>query len=840
MAYDGSLKFDSKIDTKGFAKGVNTLNAQANGLSGTFKKLGVTIAAAFVVKKAFDIGKQAVSFASDLQEVQNVVDTAFGEMSYKMEEFAKTSIETFGISKLAAKKTGSTFMAMSVGMGIAKSSASDMALSLTGLSADMSSFYNVTQDVASTALKSIFTGETETLKQFGIVMTEANLQAFAYSQGITKQVSAMSQAEKVQLRYNFVMEQTKLAQGDFEKTSGSWANQTRMLSEKWKEFLSIIGNGLVNVILPVVRALNTAMSSLISFADSASKALSNVFGKSKQTESVTKGISTGLESSATSADELASSVEKAGKKAKRSLAAFDELNTISSGEIGGESAGGLSSTEPMSLGLEDDTKKETDEAKSNLQLFIENALSGFDKFKSYLSKEFSPIFSTIFDGLSKEAGEFKKSFGSVFEDIKSLWKPFLSYLNSSFVPYLKTVFSVIGDILVGTFDSFNMVFADIWNVAIFPLLEKLVTIFLPMITDIATKTWEITGALFEQGKRIFDLLWSEALVPLLDRVTKIINDIIDLLAEFWNKWGKPITDNIKEAIKKIGDLFITVWQSFFKPVFDNFMEMIDWLWEKHLEPFVANFLDFVGEFVNGASEIYNKFILPLVTAFVETFGPAISTVFNTVGNVIGIVIAGAIDVLNGIITSLKGVIQFIVGAFTGDWRKAWEGVKNIFKGIWDSLVGIVKAPINLIIDAVNFMVGSVIDGLNFVIGAINKLSFEVPDFVPEIGGKTFGFNISAINKADYKIPKLATGAVIPPNSEFLAILGDQKRGMNIETPLATMIEAFETALNKRGNDNNGGTTVILEIDGNEFGRAVYKANKSESRRVGTQIVMQGG
>lgn len=220
MALDGELRFGTRIDTSGFTRGTNTVRSQANGLRSTFLSLGKVIGAAFVVGQLVKFGKQAVQTASDLTEIQNVVDTAFGSMSNKMEEFAKTSIESFGLSELSAKKAGSTFMAMGSGMGITADRASDMAIALTGLSGDMASFFNVSQDVANTALQSVYTGETESLKKFGIVMTEVNLEAFAMSKGINKSVRSMSQAEKVQLRYAYVMSQTALAQGDFAKTSG--------------------------------------------------------------------------------------------------------------------------------------------------------------------------------------------------------------------------------------------------------------------------------------------------------------------------------------------------------------------------------------------------------------------------------------------------------------------------------------------------------------------------------------------------------------------------------------------------------------------------------------------
>ena len=176
---DGSIILSTKIDTSGINKGMNSIK-------GTIGKIGAAIGVAFGVSALVNFGKAAVNLASDLQEVQNVVDVAFGDMSYKAEEFAKSAIENFGISELSAKRTASTYMAMAKGMGIAEDVASDMAITMTGLTADIASFYNMSQERADVILKSVYTGETETLKQLGIVMTEVNLENFAMSQGITK------------------------------------------------------------------------------------------------------------------------------------------------------------------------------------------------------------------------------------------------------------------------------------------------------------------------------------------------------------------------------------------------------------------------------------------------------------------------------------------------------------------------------------------------------------------------------------------------------------------------------------------------------------------------------
>ncbi|MCR5817203.1 MAG: hypothetical protein K6F91_09990, partial [Ruminococcus sp.] len=211
-----------------------------------FTKTLIAAGAAIAVNKLKDLSSAAIETASDLREVQNVVDTSFGDLSYKMEDLSDKAIETLGISKLTAKETGSTFMAMARGMDLEANAAADMSIALTELSADMASFYNVEQQVAATALNSVFTGETETLKKFGIVMTEANLNAFALEQGIEKTVKQMTQAEKVQLRYSYVMQQTSLVQGDFAKTSGEWANRSRILKEEITELSAMVGEELIN------------------------------------------------------------------------------------------------------------------------------------------------------------------------------------------------------------------------------------------------------------------------------------------------------------------------------------------------------------------------------------------------------------------------------------------------------------------------------------------------------------------------------------------------------------------------------------------------------------------
>lgn len=811
---DGCLNFDTNINSEGFEKGLKSLSDMVGDIKPKLKSLAMALTAAFSVKKLVDFGRQSIETASDLAEVQNVVDTAFGESKQKMEDFADTAVKTYGISKLTAKQTGSNFMAMAAGMGLANDSASDMAMALTGLSADMASFYNVGQDVASTALKSIFTGETETLKQFGIVMTDANLQAYALSKGITKSTADMSQAEKVQLRYNYVMSQTALAQGDFAKTSDSWANQTRILSEQWKEFGATIGTVLMNVLLPAVKAINSVLSQLISLAQGAAQALSEAFGfelssSADEAQSIVKSTS----QAADNYSDIADNAQQTQEAQEGSLASFDQMNKLTdeskSDSTGVSGAGEI--MQPSGTSVEVDTGK----ADKKLSDFFKSVRTQFEKLADYLDKNFKPIFADIWSGLERESIELAQILGGVFSDIKSLSEPLKAYFINDFTPLMQTAFSTLGKIGIGLFDSFNKVFSDIWNVAVFPILQNFLTVGLPLITDFGTQVWNTLGVLFDNIKEIFDTLWNGVAQPVLNALKTLWCDTWQSISDFWNEWGQPIFDGINEGITTTKNVFLNLWETVLKPVFDKLMDVADSVWTEHLKPLLDEFLDFVGTLITSVLSIYNKAIAPVVNWLVSILGPIVSSVLGKIIKIVGNVISNIIDAVKNIISALKGVVLFITGVFTGDWKKAWQGVKKIFKGVWDALVDIAKTPINLIIGLINGLTGAVEDALNWIIDGINELSFTTPDWLPgDLGGQTFGFDLSQIDIPE--IPKLAQGAVIPPNSEFLAVLGDQKRGTNIEAPLDTITQAVLQALvsyGGAGGNQKISVTIPLTLNG---------------------------
>lgn len=345
----GQIGLDLVVNQNGF-------NRQMSGLQGVAKKAGAALADAFGAKKLVEFGKSCLELGSDLAEVQNVVDVAFPSMNEKINEFAQNAVKQFGLSETMAKRYSGTFGAMAKAFGFSEAEAAAMSTALTGLAGDVASFYNISQDEAYTKLKSVFTGETETLKDLGVVMTQTALDAYALENGFGKTTSAMSEAEKVALRYQFVQSKLSDVQGDFSRTSGSWANQVRILTLQFESLKAVIGQGLIRAFTPAIQAVNELLSRVLTLAN----ALSSVFGGGaavKETVSNTKAlaesteeITAGFNNANASATNLGKATDSAAKKAKaaakkvRSLMGFDQVNKVSeessSSSEGGDSGGG--------------------------------------------------------------------------------------------------------------------------------------------------------------------------------------------------------------------------------------------------------------------------------------------------------------------------------------------------------------------------------------------------------------------------------------------------------------------------------------------------------------------
>ena len=423
MAADsaGQIALDLVINQQQF-------NKQLGGIQNLAKKTGKMLAGAFAVKGLTSFGKDCIELGSDLTEVQNVVDVVFPTMSKKVNEFAQNAASTFGLSETMAKKFTGTFGAMANAFGFSEKESYKMSTALTGLAGDVASFYNISQDEAFTKLKSVFSGETETLKDLGIVMTQTALDQYALANGFGKTTSAMTEQEKVALRYAFVQQQLQNATGDFSRTSDQWANQIRILSLQFDSLKASIGQGLINLFLPIVKVINTVLGKLMTLANAFKSFTAMIMGK-KST-----GASTSLDKTASSASKVSNSLNKAtgasnklnkstkkvGDTAKKTakkisgLMGFDQINKLTetkgtsgsngssgsgTGSAGGASAG---SADMGSLpSREDEKATKLGKGYDNLRKAINKLRKAFGEFSKVAMGAFKWIWKNMLVPLGK-------------------------------------------------------------------------------------------------------------------------------------------------------------------------------------------------------------------------------------------------------------------------------------------------------------------------------------------------------------------------------------------------------------------------------------------------------
>lgn len=719
-------------------KGVNKLITRLKVLAKMYIGLNV-------VKGLVNLGTQAIELASDLEEVQNVVDTAFGDMAYKCEEFADVAIEQFGMSKLSAKQTASTYMSMAKAMGLSMDSASDMAIETAKLTGDVASFYNISTDLAATKLKSIFTGETETLKDLGVVMTEANLAQYALANGYKTAYKDMSQAEKVALRYNFVMDALSDAQGDFAKTSDSWANQTRILSERWKELLSIMGSGLIRIFTPVIQVINQVMSALINLANTFANTVGKLFGFNKEIKASTKSATAAAGAEA----DLAEETEAAGEAASGSLASFDKLDVLQKNTSSSSGSGGGGGVDLSFDEIE--TPKADTKIFDTMSAAIERLRPHVDKLKdswNNLRKAFEKFYNSA-------------AVQGIIKIIKDMTKAFAEFTLTSSLDALSGFFDTIADNL------------GMWT-DLSDTIQKLSE------GDYSGAWDSLKSAFGNLKKQIVDT--SDTFDALPDAVKAPFSSTLGSTEDFFALMSVLVETDwaaIWEALKKkVSDGWDSVKQNTSEAV-ESVKKSVSEKWDDIKDKTTTTWESIKESVSNAATNAKDN-----VSTAWETVKTATVEVWDSVK-----------DKCTDVFDSIK---KFIEETFAPAWNKAWKGVATMFCNVWNGIVDIVEGAVNLIIDAVNWCIDQ-----------INKIHVDVPDWVTELTGMTsFGFsipNLSSVKLGRITPPALASGAVIPPNGEFLAMLGDQRSGNNLEAP--------ESLIRQIVREESGGGDVIINAKG---------------------------
>ena len=632
-------------------------------------------------------------------------------------------------------------------------------------------------NAASTAsmLGKALNGQTEILRRNGIIFTDAQEKVLKYG---TEQERVAMLAQVIESRVG----------GMNEALANTPAGRLKQLSNTFGDIREKFGEAYTNLKALLIPALEQVAGLLAQVADlavRATQALGNIFGISLDNSVAYKN---NVLSAVDAQNALTDAVEETEKAQKGSLAAFDQLNTISSNKDESKGAGAATTMSPT---------VDTKEANKKLDDFAKKVKSVFAKIKSFVQTNFGNTFNYIWEGLKAEGQELLGTFKRIFGDIQTLAEPLKDYFKNNFVPFLDAVFQTAGKILVGLFDTFNKVFADIWDIVVFPYLQMYISVGLPMLTEFATQAVETFGVFFDAVKLGFDTIWEDAAKPVLTFIMKIWQDLMLIFKKFWDKYGAVIFNKLRQAIRNAADVFQTMWKNIFKPIFEKIMEVVDELWDKHMKQFVENVLELVATLIDAGLDIYNKFIAPVAKWFAENFGPPIVETLGVVIEMVSAVLGNVIDAASGIIKYLTGVIEFISGVFTGDWDKAWNGIKKSFEGIWGAFVDIVKVPLNLIIGELNLFINGINQVLNKLVEAFGEIDFDIPSWVPGIGGNSFHIDLSAVHIPS--IPYLAQGTVIPANyGNFLAMLGDNKREAEVVSPVSTMKQAMLEALAEAG------------------------------------------
>jgi hypothetical protein len=915
MAADGSIIIDTKLDTSGIDNGVSRIKQSFNSLGSAVKKIGLLIGGAFAVGKLVQFGKECVALGSDLAEVQNVVDVTFTTMSDKVNEFAKNAMASAGLSETMAKQYVGTFGAMSKSFGFSEAQAYDMSTALTQLTGDVASFYNISQDLAYIKLKSVFTGETETLKDLGVVMTQSALDQYALANGYGKTTSAMTEQEKVALRLAFVQKKLSAASGDFIRTSDSWANQVRVMQLQMQSLKATIGQGLINIFTPVIKAINILLGKLATLAN-AFKSFTELITGKKSSGATSAGIAganiaetaDGYEDAANNAEKLADATKdtaketkKAKKESKDYLSTLDEIHKVSaddestsSSPSGGTSSGaGIPNVGSVDYGNLADGENALDKISESAK-----------KLADLLKKLWKPFQEAWKKEGKKTIDAAKFAFSSLGTLAKSVSKSIVEvWTNGTGTKMLETMLRIaqnvlkkIGNIASGFADAWNknnvgtQIIQNIANALLtvmqfvekiaadtatwaadldfYPLLESisnLTTAFAPIIESIGNVLewiyrnivlpmlkWVIETGIptiinlvstmvnfFAENQPIIEAFGAilvgafaaTKISSLISVITTSISGLIGFitgagglipaLKSIVLMLGGPVTiaiaaviaagillwknwDTVKKAAKKLADYVVDRTKAMAEGAVEKIKDLkekgirflgilrdeVKKIWEKML----TTTGEFTGKIRDGA-----------VLAYKGLKEKALSVLENARDKMYGVwesIKSTAQDVWENLYSFVPNKVEEIRAAIVDKFVNAKNTVVDAFYGIRDTI----REILNKVIGIANRAIGTVNGAIGGIESAFTFGPWEVPT---PFGKKRIGFKATFPRVST--IPYLAKGAVIPPRSEFLAVLGDQKNGKNLEAPedLLRQIVREEAG----GNQIGGGTfQFIAQVD----------------------------
>ena len=556
----------------------------------------------------------------------------------------------------------------------------------------------------------------------------------------------------------------------------TWLGKTIMQNEEARAAVARLKASLLTLAQPILEVVIPVFVKLVNILAQVVTAIAKFFGMlSGKSWSAQKSAAAGLNEEQKALEGVGAAAEDAGK----SMAGFDEINQLTSNNAGAGGGGGSGTSASDAISPDFSSLDMAEDELNDILGIVGAIAAGLLAWK--IASLFTDSLSTI-GGLALAAAG---GFALVYFWLDA-WNNGIDLEN--FLGMLGGLAALAGGLAI----AFGPIAAGIALVA--GGLAMLVVGIKDVIENgfNLENTLTIIAGLFAAGLGIS--LLTGSWIPLL--IAAIVGILVALVS--FTGHGEELINGLKDVVEGFG--------KFFKGVFTGDLKLA----AEGAKQIWAGLKQAWNAIVNSIKDAWNAFV-----EWLRSKNPALANIFETIGKLFG-------DQYESWEKILSGLITFISGVFTGDWKKAWNGVLDVLKGIWNLIVGTIEGAINLIID-----------GINLLISALNKIQVNIPDWVPLLGGRTFGVNIPPVTRVS--LPRLASGAVIPPNSEFLAVLGDQKSGTNIETPLATMVQAFKQAMAETGGMGGRNITVVMQVDKREFARAVYTANNDETQRVGVRL-----
>ncbi len=854
----GAIDFELLLNSNPFNKGLKgaTNTIKSSGIENSLKGIGKLALAAFSVKAIANFGKECINLGSDLTEVQNVVDVTFGNLNSEVDKFAQNAIEQFGLGQTVTKKYVGTFGAMAKAFNFSNQEALAMSETLTGLVGDVASFYNLSSDLAYTKLKSVFTGETETLKDLGVVMTQNALDQYALANGYGKTTAKMSEQEKVALRYKFVLDKLSLAQGDFARTSDSWANQTRVLSLRFNELKATLGQGFINIFTPIVKGINWVLSKLQVLANAFKSFTEMIFGKAGDNGSNTVS---NLVNDATNASEAVSGIGESAKKSAKdmkSLAGFDTAQVLKNDKVEGSSGGSAGLNLGNQIDFSSNIKGQTSEISTLFNnINFEPLINSFKKVKEAAE----PIITNIKDGL-------KWMYDNV---LVPLAKWTIQDLLPSFLNLIAGALKILNPLI----EAFKPIFGWFWKNFLQPIASwtgGIIVKILNNLADILSKigNWMSNNKKVVTGMEIavlgfFGAWKTTELMSFIAQSGGVIGALKKITTAIWTCTGAKLKDKLetialnlmyaKDFVASIASGTVALVKQAAQWVANTALKIANnaatiagtvattaataatWLFNTALAVLtspIALVVVAIGALIGGivalvknwetvkeagekcwegiknawntASEWFNNQIIePIKNLFTNMWTGITNDIPNIWNSITSKIKEGAQGAWNAI-TSIFGNIG---NWFHDKFSQAWQAVKNVFStggkifdGIKEGIIDGLKTVVNAIIKGINKVISIPFNGINTALSKIKGISI--------MGAKPFDW-ISTIKVP--QIPALAQGGYVKANTPQLAMIGDNRHQGEVVAPENKLEEIYRKVLKEQGAGNNDRVIELLQI-----------------------------